>query len=144
MEEFIRQVPFFRSSVNDGAAAVSRLGEDIPVNRQPWSRVTTTAESTLAHQRLASLMAKGLRLPGASTDRQIKLPDGTKTTIEALGGQAERAYLRSVGKQYAAWLGSEDGRAALTLPQEQAQKLINRKDDVFKARATNELLTSRR
>jgi hypothetical protein len=134
MEELVKQTGFGRTSVNGGYPAVSRLGDDIQLNRQPWSRLTSSAEASVASSRLGQLLAKGLQLPGVSLQKQV-LIDGQRHTLETLGPKAEYLYHKAVGQQWKEYLASPDGAELLTVPLNTAEKRLSHKDEVFKIRA---------
>lgn len=134
MELMARNIPIARRFVNDGRPQLNQLGEEVKLQRAPWSRAYTTVESGDAHRVLGGLLARGLNLPAAS-DKAMITKDGVRMPIEALGGEAVWRYEKAVGEGYRAWLASPDGQALLTMPVQQAERVINYRAESIKRQA---------
>lgn len=133
-EELARNVPGVRQQVSGGRPKLNKLGEPIELDRKPWSRAYTNMESGSAHRVLGSLLARGLDLPSASSDRMV-FSNGSRVSLKSLGGDVEYKYQKRVGDGYKTWLASDEGRALLTMPVEQAAKVIERKATTIKMMA---------
>ena len=135
MEEFIRQVPIARRTVGGGIPQLNALGEEIKLNRQPWSRMLIVTDSSIAHNRLASLLANGVRLPSASTSTLVPQRDGSRLSVEDMGPQAEHDYLKTFGSGLKDYLTSPDGAALLTMPPDKAQDRLDNMAKILRAKA---------
>lgn len=133
-EELARNVPGVRQQVSGGRPKLNKLGEPIELDRKPWSRAYTDVESGLAHRVLGSLLARGLDLPSASSDRLV-FNNGARVPLKSLGADVEYKFQRRVGEGYRAWLASDEGRELITLPVEQAARVIDRKAATIKMMA---------
>lgn len=132
-EMMLRNTPILRKYVNDGRPQLNLLGEEVKLQRAPWSRAYTNVQSAEAHRVLGALLARGLALPMPSD--QVKLyQNGVKVPLETLGREAVWQYERAVGQGYKDWL-STDGAALLTLPVDQAEKAIQRRAETIKRQA---------
>jgi len=132
-EMMMRNTPILRKYVNDSRPQLNLLGEEVKLQRAPWSRAYTNVQSAEAHRVLGALLARGLALPMPSD--QVKLyQNGVKVPLETLGREAVWQYERAVGQGYKDWL-STDGAALLTLPVDQAEKVIQRRAEVIKRQA---------
>ena len=134
LEELARNVPGALQQVSGGRPRLNKLGEPIELDRKPWSRAYTNMESGAAHRVLGSLLSRGLDLPSASSDRMV-FHQGQRVPIKSLGAEVEYKYQRRVGEGYKQWLASDEGRALLTMPVEQAAKVIDRKATTIKMMA---------
>jgi len=132
-EMMMRNTPILRKYVNDGRPQLNLLGEEVKLQRAPWSRAYTNVQSAEAHRVLGALLARGLALPMPSDE--VKLyQNGVKVPLETLGREAVWQYERAVGQGYKDWL-STDGAALLTLPVDQAEKAIQRRAETIKRQA---------
>lgn len=136
-EQLIRAVPFARKTVNDGRPQLNLLGEEVTLQRAPWSRTYTSVETGEAHRVLGALLARGLSLPEADTSKKLKIA-GKEMTIKEIGKDAEWRYQKAVGQAYRAWLATE-GQALLQMNDVGLQKVISRRADVIRAQAANSL-----
>lgn len=137
MEQLVRSVPILRTTINDGRPQLNLLGEEVKLQRAPWSRTYTSVESGEAHRVLGGLLARGLSLPEPDTSRKMKI-NGQSVSIKELGREAEWKYQRAVGQAYKAWLATE-GQALLAMPDVQLQRVIEHRAKVFKIQAANSL-----
>lgn len=137
MEQLVRSVPILRTTINDGRPQLNLLGEEVKLQRAPWSRTYTSVESGEAHRVLGGLLARGLSLPEPDTSRKMKI-NGQDVSIKELGREAEWKYQRAVGQAYKAWLATE-GQALLAMPDVQLQRVIEHRAKVFKIQAANSL-----
>jgi hypothetical protein len=124
-EGIARSVPILRTSVNDGRPQLNMLGEEVKLERSPWSRTYTNVESAEAHRVLGSLLARGLSLPLPSSEVSV-FQDGVKVPLESLGREAVWKYEKAVGTGYKAWL-SDEGSDLLKMPVTTADKIIKRR-----------------
>ncbi len=132
-EMMLRNTPILRKYVNDGRPQLNLLGEEVKLQRAPWSRAYTNVQTAEAHRVLGALLARGLALPMPSDE--VKLyQNGVKVPLETLGREAVWQYERAVGQGYKDWL-STDGAALLTLPVDQAEKAIQRRAETIKRQA---------
>jgi hypothetical protein len=134
VELLMRNMPVARRFVNDGRPQLNQLGEEVKLQRAPWSRAYTSVESADAHRVLGALLARGLTLPAASDEALITV-NGVRAPIEALGREAVWRYEKAVGEGYRAWLASPDGQALLTMPVQQAERVINLRSQTIKRQA---------
>jgi hypothetical protein len=134
-EEMLAQVPVLRTQVGGGLPALDRLGNEVDLNRAPWSRFVSSTQDNTARRTLASLMSQGLDIPSVSMKKLI-FRDGANVPIESLGPKAVHQYVKGVGKRWSEYLASPDGQALLTQPKGDAQAMINQRDDIFKIQAT--------
>lgn len=132
-EQFLRSVPIARKYINDGRPQLNLLGEEVKLQRSPWSRAYTSVESAEAHRVLGALMARGLSLPMPSDQIHV-FKDGLKVPLETLGREAVWKYERAVGQAYKEWLHLE-GADLLKLPVKQADAVIKRRAESIKSRA---------
>jgi hypothetical protein len=137
-EMMARNTPILRKFVNDGRPQLNLLGEEVKLQRAPWSRAYTSVESGEAHRVLGALLARGLSLPMPS-DQISVIKDGVKVPLETLGREAVWKYERAVGQGYKAWLNLE-GSDLLKLPTKQADAVIKRRAEVIKARAKGQVM----
>ena len=136
-EQMLRSVPIARRFVNDGRPQLNVLGEEVKLQRSPWSRAYTSVESGEAHRVLGALMARGLSLPLPS-DQVHVIQNGVKVPLETLGREAVWKYEKAVGTAYKDWLSLE-GSDLLALPTATAAKVIERRANAIKARARAQL-----
>lgn len=122
LEQVMRQMPMARRYVNDGRPQLNLLGDEVQLNRMPWSRMVSQDKLDPAYGTLAKLIARGHDLQQPSTSRQI-FKDGKKVPLETLGRDVAYEYEKAVTTGYKQWL-TEDGEALLALPVEQADKVI--------------------
>jgi len=137
-EMMARNTPILRKFVNDGRPQLNLLGEEVKLQRAPWSRAYTSVESGEAHRVLGALLARGLSLPMPS-DQISVIKDGVKVPLESLGREAVWKYERAVGQGYKAWLNLE-GSDLLKLMTKQADAVIKRRAEVIKARAKGQVM----
>lgn len=133
LEELARNVPGLRQRVAGGRPTLNKLGEPVELDRLPWSRAYTNVASATAHRVLGNLLARGLDLPAASTQRHV-IKDGARVPIKSLGADAEWRYAKAVGEGYRAWL-NEDGLDLLAMPDKQAARVIEHRAEVIKRQA---------
>ena len=129
-EGLARSIPILRSSVNDGRPQLNMLGDEVKLQRSPWSRSYTSVESAEAHRVLGSLLARGLSLPLPSSEVSV-FQNGVKVPLESLGREAVWKYEKAVGVGYKEWLGNE-GADLLKLPVATADKVIKRRAAAIK------------
>lgn len=133
LESVMRGMPIARKFVNDGRPQLNLLGEEVKLQRAPWSRAYTSVASAEAHRVLGALMARGLSLPQPS-DQIAVYQGGVKMPLEKLGREAVWRYERAVGEGYRAWL-SEDGNRLLAMPVAAADKVIAARANAIKQQA---------
>jgi hypothetical protein len=124
-ELMLRSMPIARKFVNDGRPQLNLLGEEVKLQRAPWSRAYTSVESAEAHRVLGALLARGLALPMPSDQIHV-FKNGVKMPLETLGKEAVWKYEKAVGTGYKQWLSTE-GRDLLQMPVEEADKTIQRR-----------------
>jgi hypothetical protein len=132
-ELMLRSVPFARKFVNDGRPQLNLLGEEVKLQRAPWSRAYTSVESAEAHRVLGALLARGLALPMPS-DQVTIIKDNVRVPLETLGRDAVWKYEKAVGQGYKEWLHLE-GSDLLKLPVQEADARIKSRAEAIKARA---------
>jgi hypothetical protein len=132
-EQLLRSMPIARRYVNDGRPQLNLLGEEVQLQRAPWSRAYTSVESAEAHRVLGALMARGLTLPIPSDQIHV-FKDGVKVPLESLGREAVWKYERAVGRGYKDWLSLE-GSDLLKMSTKQADAVIQRRANAIKMRA---------
>jgi hypothetical protein len=124
-EKLIREMPLARRNVQDGRAQFNRLGEDVRVHREPYSRLYTADEVTPAQSAYANLISRGVDLPNPSTDRKI-FKDGKKVPMDSLGKQVTYDFEKSVALAYGKFL-TEHGEELKKLPTRALDKVVQRK-----------------
>lgn len=122
-EQVARNTPILRRYVNDGRPQLNLLGEEVKLQRQPWSRGYASVQSGEAHRVLGKLLARGLNLPLPSDDVEV-YDRGSKVKLESLGRDVVWKYEKAVGDGYKQWLSSE-GAALLAMPIKEADRAIN-------------------
>lgn len=132
-EQFLRSVPLARKFINDGRPQLNLLGEEVKLQRSPWSRAYTSVESAEAHRVLGALMARGLSLPMPS-DQVHVIKDNVRVPLDTLGREAVYRYEKAVGQGYKDWLSLE-GSDLLKMSVEDASNIIKRRADAIKSRA---------
>lgn len=133
--EWVKGVPFLRRSVNDGRPLMNLLGEEVSITRAPWNRQVKDVATSEAGRVLGGLLSRGLNVPGADGDGVVVVKDGRRVLLSNLGTGAVYAYQKAVGDGYKAWLGSDEGRQLLSLPPEQAERIIERRAQTIKRMA---------
>lgn len=133
LESVMRGMPIARKFVNDGRPQLNLLGEEVKLQRAPWSRAYTSVASAEAHRVLGALMARGLSLPQPS-DQIAVYQGGVKMSLEKLGREAVWRYEKAVGEGYRAWL-AEDGNRLLAMPVAAADKVIAARANAIKQQA---------
>ncbi|MHB1082569.1 MAG: hypothetical protein ACYC67_24465 [Prosthecobacter sp.] len=133
-ETFARTQPILRTFVNDGRPQLNLLGEEVHLQRAPWSRAYTSVESAEAHRVLGGLLSRGLTLPQPSDDVKV-FRDGKKVPLSSLGREKVWQYEKAVGEGYKAWLGSAEGAELLTRTVFVADKIIDRRADAIRKQA---------
>jgi hypothetical protein len=132
-ELMLRSMPIARKFVNDGRPQLNLLGEEVKLQRAPWSRAYTSVESGEAHRVLGALLARGLSLPMPS-DQVTVIKDNVRVPLETLGRDAVWRYEKAVGQGYKDWLSLE-GSDLLKLPVQEADARIKARSAAIKARA---------
>ena len=132
-ELMLRSMPIARKFVNDGRPQLNLLGEEVKLQRAPWSRAYTSVESGEAHRVLGALLARGLSLPMPS-DQVTVIKDNVRVPLETLGRDAVWRYEKAVGQGYKDWLSLE-GSDLLKLPVQDADARIKARSAAIKARA---------
>ena len=132
-ELMLRSMPIARKFVNDGRPQLNLLGEEVKLQRTPWSRAYTSVESGEAHRVLGALLARGLSLPMPS-DQVTVIKDNVRVPLETLGRDAVWRYEKAVGQGYKDWLSLE-GSDLLKLPVQEADARIKARSAAIKARA---------
>jgi hypothetical protein len=132
-ELMLRSMPIARKFVNDGRPQLNLLGEEVKLQRTPWSRAYTSVESGEAHRVLGALLARGLALPMPS-DEVTVIKDNVRVPLETLGRDAVWRYEKAVGQGYKDWLSLE-GSDLLKLPVQEAAARIQARSATIKARA---------
>lgn len=132
-ELMLRSMPIARKFVNDGRAQLNLLGEEVKLQRAPYSRLYTSVESGEAHRVLGALLARGLTLPMPS-DQVTVIKDNVRVPLETLGRDAVWRYEKAVGQGYKDWLSLE-GSDLLKLPVQEADARIKARSAAIKARA---------
>lgn len=132
-ELMLRSMPIARKFVNDGRPQLNLLGEEVKLQRAPWSRAYTSVESGEAHRVLGALLARGLALPMPS-DEVTVIKDNVRVPLETLGRDAVWRYEKAVGQGYKDWLSLE-GSDLLKLPVQDADARIKARSAAIKARA---------
>jgi hypothetical protein len=132
-ELMLRSMPIARKFVNDGRPQLNLLGEEVKLQRTPWSRAYTSVESGEAHRVLGALLARGLALPMPS-DEVTVIKDNVRVPLETLGRDAVWRYEKAVGQGYKDWLSLE-GSDLLKLPVQEADARIKARSAAIKARA---------
>jgi hypothetical protein len=132
-ELMLRSMPIARKFVNDGRPQLNLLGEEVKLQRTPWSRAYTSVESGEAHRVLGALLARGLALPMPS-DEVTVITDNVRVPLETLGRDAVWRYEKAVGQGYKDWLSLE-GSDLLKLPVQEADARIKARSAAIKARA---------
>jgi hypothetical protein len=132
-ELMLRSMPIARKFVNDGRPQLNLLGEEVKLQRTPWSRAYTSVESGEAHRVLGALLARGLSLPMPS-DQVTVIQDNVRVPLETLGRDAVWRYEKAVGQGYKDWLSLE-GSDLLKLPVQEADARIKARSAAIKARA---------
>ncbi len=132
-ELMLRSMPIARKFVNDGRPQLNLLGEEVKLQRTPWSRAYTSVESGEAHRVLGALLARGLSLPMPS-DEVTVIKDNVRVPLETLGRDAVWRYEKAVGQGYKDWLSLE-GSDLLKLPVQEADARIKARSAAIKARA---------
>ena len=137
-EMMMRNTPILRRFVNDGRPQLNLLGEEVKLQRAPWSRAYTNVASGEAHRVLGALLARGLSLPMPSDQVRVT-QGGARVPLESLGREAVWQYERAVGQGYKDWLAT-DGAKLLALPVEQAEKFIQRRAEGIKRQALGRVM----
>jgi hypothetical protein len=137
-ELMLRSMPIARKFVNDGRPQLNLLGEEVKLQRAPWSRTYTSVESGEAHRVLGALLARGLALPMPS-DQVTVFKDNVRVPLETLGRDAVWKYEKAVGQGYKEWLYLE-GSDLLKLPAQEADARIKARAEAIKARAKAQVL----
>jgi hypothetical protein len=132
-ELMLRSMVIARKFVNDGRPQLNLLGEEVKLQRAPWSRAYTSVESGEAHRVLGALLARGLALPMPS-DQISVFKNGVKVPLESLGREAVWKYEKAVGQGYKEWLYLE-GSDLLQMPVKQAAKVIEQRAASIKRQA---------
>jgi len=132
-ELMLRSMPIARKFVNDGRPQLNLLGEEVKLQRAPYSRLYTSVESGEAHRVLGALLARGLTLPMPS-DQVTVIKDNVRVPLETLGRDAVWRYEKAVGQGYKDWLSLE-GSDLLKLPVQEADARIKARSAAIKARA---------
>lgn len=132
-ELMLRSMPIARKFVNDGRPQLNLLGEEVKLQRAPYSRLYTSVESGEAHRVLGALLARGLTLPMPS-DQVTVIKDNVRVPLETLGRDAVWKYEKAVGQGYKDWLSLE-GSDLLKLPVQEADARIKARSAAIKARA---------
>ena len=133
LEELQRSTPIARRFVNDGRPQLNLLGEEVKLQRAPWSRTITSVESSEASRVLGALLGRGLNLPQPS-DAVLVVQNGVKVPLETLGREKVWQYEKAVGTAYKQWLATE-GSALLQMPVKQAAKVIEQRAASIKRQA---------
>jgi hypothetical protein len=133
LEELQRATPIARRFVNDGRPQLNLLGEEVKLQRAPWSRGYTSVESGEAGRVLGALLGRGLALPQPS-DAVMVYQNGVKVPLEKLGREKVWQYEKAVGTAYKQWLATE-GATLLQMPVKQADKVIEQRAGSIKRQA---------
>lgn len=133
LEELQRSTPIARRFVNDGRPQLNLLGEEVKLQRAPWSRTITSVESSEASRVLGALLGRGLNLPQPS-DAVHVVQNGVKVPLETLGREKVWQYEKAVGTAYKQWLAAE-GTTLLQMPVKQAAKVIEQRAASIKRQA---------
>ena len=142
LEGLMRNQPILRTFVNDGRPQLNLLGEEVKLERSPWSRTYTNVESGEAHRVLGSLLSRGLALPQPSDAVKV-YQDGVKVPLSSLGREKVWQYEKAVGEGYKAWLGSAEGAKLLTSTVFVADKIIDRRATEIKRAALTKVMAKR-
>lgn len=138
LEQMTRGIPIYRRTLNDGRPQLNILGEEVRLNREPWSRTYTSVESGEAHRLLGALMARGITLPQADDSKRV-VHEGEKVKLGDLGGTTVWRYQKAVGQAYQELLVTE-GQKLLLMEPERAQRILNRYTDRIKDRAAAQVM----
>jgi len=133
LEELQRATPIARRFVNDGRPQLNLLGEEVKLQRAPWSRGYTSVESSEASRVLGALLGRGLNLPQPS-DAVMVYQNGIKVPLATLGRDKVWQYEKAVGTAYKQWLATE-GTTLLQMPVKQADKVIEQRAGSIKRQA---------
>lgn len=133
--EWVKGVPFLRRTVNDGRPLLNLLGEQVEISRAPWNRQVKDVATSEAGRVLGGLLSRGLSVPGADGDGVVVIKDGKKVLLTSLGTGPVYAYQKAVTERYREWLGSDEGRALLSMPTAQAAQVIENRAKAIKRMA---------
>ena len=133
--EWVKGVPFLRRTVNDGRPLLNLLGEQVEISRAPWNRQVKDVATSEAGRVLGGLLSRGLSVPGADGDGVVVVKDGKKVLLTSLGTGPVYAYQKAVTERYREWLGSDEGRALLSMPAAQAAQVIENRAKAIKRMA---------
>lgn len=138
LEQMARGIPIYRRTLNDGRPMLNVLGEEVRLDRSPWSRSYTSVQTGEAHRLLGALMARGITLPQADDSKRV-VHEGEKVKLGDLGGTTVWRYQKAVGQAYQELLATE-GQKLLLMEPERAQRILNRYTDRIKDRAAAQVM----
>ena len=121
-EKLVREVPVARRFVNDGRPQFNRLGQDVRVHREPYSRLYTADQVDKATEYYGHLLSRGLDFPSPSADRKV-IKGNKKVPMETLGKGVVYDFEKAVAVQYGKYL-AEHGEELLKLPTKAADKAM--------------------
>jgi hypothetical protein len=138
LDAWLRGVPVVRRHVAGGRPMLTLLGDPVELDRSPWSRVYTNASQDEGYQVLGSLLARGIWMPTANTERKVRNKNGDAVPISSLGGEAEWKYQKSVGQRYREYL-KENGTDLRAMSVEDAEEQLERDTARLREDAAREL-----
>jgi hypothetical protein len=121
-EKLVREMPVARRFVNDGRPQFNRIGQDVRLHREPYSRLYTTDEADKATVAYGQLLARGIDFPTPSTKRQI-IKDGKKVPMDTLGKGVTYDFEKAVALSYGKFL-QENGERITGMSTKALDKLI--------------------
>ena len=128
-EKLIREMPIARRYVQDGRAQFNRLGDDVRVHREPYSRLYTADQIDKATAAYGNLIARGIDFPNPSTSRKI-VKDGKKVPMDSLGKGVTYDFEKAVAAGYKQFL-EEHGEKLAQMPTTVADKVVQRRAQVI-------------
>lgn len=121
-ESMVREVPVARRYVNDGRPQFNRLGEDIKLHREPYSRLVLNQELSKPMEIYGKLLSRGLDFSSPSTDRKI-VKDGKAVPMESFGRGVVYDFEKGVAQARREML-EKHGDKLTTMPISSAHKLL--------------------
>lgn len=121
-EKLVREMPVARRFVNDGRPQFNRIGQEVRLHREPYSRLYTADEADKATVAYGQLLARGIDFPTPSTSRQI-IKGGKKVPMDTLGKGVTYDFEKAVAIGYGKFL-QEHGEKITTMPLKALDKLI--------------------
>lgn len=124
-EKLVREMPVARRFVNDGRPQFNRIGQDVRVHREPYSRLYTSDQADAATSAYATMLARGVDFPSPSTERKI-VKGGKKVPMETLGKGVTYDFEKAVATAYGKYL-EENGASLIALPTKKLDERIMKK-----------------